>query len=110
MEAIVVSMFTRETGIITSLGDSKHIKSISDLIKKGIRIINRQEGSGTRLLLDGLIQKAGIEASVIARNNFFKRQVQALISFLRPDEFKSQANSFDHYDFKCSGMIAWPEV
>ena len=161
IEAVAVSMFTRETGIITSPGDSKRIKGITDLCKKDIRIINRQEGSGTRLLLDGLIQKAGIEASsitgydnvvfthlevglailsgkadagiatgsvasmlglnfiplsserfdmVIARNNFFKRQVQALISVLRSDEFKSQTNSFDHYDFKCSGMVVWPEA
>jgi excisionase family DNA binding protein len=161
IEAVVVSMFTRETGIVTSPGDSKRIKGITDLSKKGIRIINRQEGSGTRLLLDELIQKAGIEPSsiagydnvvfthfevglavlsgkanagiatgsvasmlglnfiplsserfdmVIARNNFFKRQVQALISVLRSDEFKTQVNAFGHYDFKCSGMVIWPEA
>jgi putative molybdopterin biosynthesis protein len=161
IEAAVVSMFTRETGIVTSPGDSKRIKGISDLGKKGVRIINRQEGSGTRLLLDGLISKAGIEASslagydnavfthfevglavlsgkanagiatgsvasmlglnfiplsserfdmVISRNNFFKRQIQALISVLRSDEFKTKVNAFGHYDFKCSGMVVWPEA
>jgi excisionase family DNA binding protein len=145
IEAVVISMFTRETGIVSSPGDSKRIKGITDLSKKSIRIINRQEGSGTRLLLDGLIQKAGVEPSsitgydnvvfthlevglavlsgkadagiatgsvasmlglnfiplsserfdmVIARNNFFKRQVQALISVLRSDEFKTQVNAF----------------
>ncbi len=47
---------------------------------------------------------------VLAKNNFFKRQVQDLISVLRSDEFKAQANAFEHYDFKCSGTVIWPET
>jgi excisionase family DNA binding protein len=160
LEAVVLNMFTRETGIVTSSKNPKHIKTIADFGKKNVRIINRQTGSGTRLLLDDLIGKAGIEPSsidgyddtvfthlevglavlsgkvdagiatgsvasmlgldfiplsterfdmVLARDNFFKRQVQALITVLRSDEFKSQAYAFGHYDFKNSGMVVWPE-
>lgn len=160
LEAVVLSMFTRETGIVTSSKNPKHIKNISDFGKKNIKIINRQTGSGTRLLLDDLIQKAGIDPfpiagydntvfthlevglavlsgkadagiatssvasmlglnfipisserfdMVLAKNNFFKRHIQALISVLRSDEFKTQAEAFGHYNFKNSGMVVWPE-
>jgi putative molybdopterin biosynthesis protein len=65
IDAVVVSMFTRETGILTSFNDSKHIKSITDLAKKGTSIINRQEGSGTRLLLDNLFKEHDMAPSSI---------------------------------------------
>jgi molybdate-binding protein len=38
----------------------KGIKEIKDLAKKDIRIVNRPVGTGTRLLLDGELKKAGI--------------------------------------------------
>jgi molybdate-binding protein len=56
----IVNFCRREQGILMAKGNPKGIKEIKDLAKKGIRIVNRPVGTGTRLLLDGELKKAGI--------------------------------------------------
>jgi putative molybdopterin biosynthesis protein len=50
-------------------GNPLNIKSISDLVN--VRYINRQKGSGTRILFDYLLQKENIKKSEI---NGYERQ------------------------------------
>jgi putative molybdopterin biosynthesis protein len=50
----------RRQGLIVKRGNPKRIGSISDLARANIRFINRQEGSGTRALLDRLLADAGL--------------------------------------------------
>jgi len=57
----VVNFCRREQGLLLAKGNPKEIKKVADLGKSGIRIVNRSLGTGTRLLLDGELQKAGIE-------------------------------------------------
>jgi len=59
-ELIVVNLTYREQGIMVKRGNPKNIKGIDDLVKKNIRFINRQKGSGTRVLLDYLLKNKGI--------------------------------------------------
>ena len=61
----VVNFCRREQGILVRKGNPKKISSIPDLGRPGIRIVNRQLGTGTRLLLDRELQKAGIKAEKI---------------------------------------------
>jgi putative molybdopterin biosynthesis protein len=61
----VVNFCQREQGIILAKGNPKAIKKVEDLANKGIRIVNRSPGTGTRLLLDGELQKAGIKGQQI---------------------------------------------
>jgi putative molybdopterin biosynthesis protein len=56
----IVNFCRREQGILMAKGNPKGIKEIKDLAKKDIRIVNRPVGTGTRLLLDGELKKAGI--------------------------------------------------
>ncbi|MBF0451556.1 MAG: molybdopterin biosynthesis protein [Candidatus Magnetomorum sp.] len=51
----------REQGMIVLPGNPKNIKSIKDLKRNDVRLINRQAGSGTRVLLDYLLQKYSIQ-------------------------------------------------
>ena len=46
-------------------GNPKRIRSVSDLVKKGIRCVNREPGAGARFLLDRLLKKEGIPAQKI---------------------------------------------
>jgi len=56
----VVNFCLREQGLLISRGNPKGIKSIADLKEKGIRIVNRATSTGTRLLFDRELKKAGI--------------------------------------------------
>ncbi|MBN1278038.1 MAG: helix-turn-helix transcriptional regulator [Deltaproteobacteria bacterium] len=62
----VVNFCQREQGIITAKGNPKKIESISDLGNPEIRIVNRPLGTGTRLLFDAELHKAGIDAERIS--------------------------------------------
>jgi len=56
----VVNFCLREQGIMIQRKNPKNIRSIKDLGKQGIRIMNRQLGTGTRQLFDRELKKAGI--------------------------------------------------
>jgi len=55
----------REQGLIVRAGNPKTIEDITDLAREDVSYINRQKGSGTRVLLDYELNKAGISASAI---------------------------------------------
>jgi len=59
----LVNLAWREQGLMVSPGNPKEIRSIRDLIRPGVRFINRQRGAGTRLLLDYLLQEEGLDAA-----------------------------------------------
>ena len=61
----IYPVMKRIQGLIVKKGNPLHIRSIEDLTNTKIRFINRQIGSGTRLLLDTLLLEEGIEASEI---------------------------------------------
>ncbi len=48
----VIHLVGREQGLIVRKGNPKGIKGLEDLLRKGVSFINRQKGSGTRILLD----------------------------------------------------------
>ena len=61
----VVNFCRREQGLLITKKNPMEICDISDLRKTGIRIVNRSVGTGTRLLFDLELKKAGIEGSRI---------------------------------------------
>ncbi len=61
----LINFCKREQGLLTAKGNPKKIKEVPDLGRPGIRIINRPSGTGTRLLLDRGLAKAGIDGTRI---------------------------------------------
>jgi len=61
----LVTLTQRRLGFITAPGNPLKINEIADLTKPEIRFINRQAGSGTRVLLDIMIHKSGIDPNHI---------------------------------------------
>jgi putative molybdopterin biosynthesis protein len=51
-EVKVVHLVGREQGLMVQKGNPKGLKGLEDLLRKGVSFINRQKGSGTRILLD----------------------------------------------------------
>jgi excisionase family DNA binding protein len=62
---VVVNLFHRELGFLILPDKASQIKGFESLISKKIRFINRQKGSGTRLLLDYHLQRLGIAVDQI---------------------------------------------
>ena len=60
----LVHLARREQGIVVARGNPKSIGSLKDLMS-GVRFVNRQPGSGTRVLLDFELKKLGINPNSI---------------------------------------------
>ncbi|MBF7096970.1 molybdopterin biosynthesis protein [Alkalibacter mobilis] len=61
----IVKGVKRSQGLMVAGGNPLGIKGIADLINKDLSYVNRQKGSGTRILLDYLLNKQGIDAEDI---------------------------------------------
>jgi putative molybdopterin biosynthesis protein len=55
----------REQGLLVKRGNPKGIRGFSDLVRDDLIFINRQGGSGTRLLLDKALKELGINPALI---------------------------------------------
>ncbi|MCL0062556.1 molybdopterin biosynthesis protein [Thermodesulfovibrionales bacterium] len=64
-EILIVNLLYRQQGLLVKSGNPKKIKGFRDLIRDDIVFINRQVGSGTRLLLDKHLRELGINPSMI---------------------------------------------
>ena len=72
LETIVVNLIYRDLGLILRPNNPLNITGIEDLAQPGIRIINRQEGSGTRILFDFELKRLGIHPDQI---NGYEKEV-----------------------------------
>jgi putative molybdopterin biosynthesis protein len=61
-KAVLMKGIPREQGFIVAKGNPKGIQSLQDLTRKDVSFVNRQRGSGTRVLTDYLLKKEGIES------------------------------------------------
>ncbi|MGH8697578.1 MAG: substrate-binding domain-containing protein, partial [Burkholderiales bacterium] len=55
----------REQGLIVPRRNPKRLRSFTDVAARHVRFVNRQRGSGTRLLIDQLLQEADLDPSAI---------------------------------------------
>ena len=51
----------RQQGLMVAPGNPLHIESLADLARAGMRYVNRQKGSGTRILADYVCKRDGID-------------------------------------------------
>jgi putative molybdopterin biosynthesis protein len=63
---------TRTQGLMVAPGNPKGIQGLPDLARRGIRMINRQPGSGTRVELDQLLREARMDATAIEGYDTFE--------------------------------------
>ena len=64
-ELVVIHLFQRKQGLIVRRKNLLKIEGLRDLTRKEIRFVNRQKGSGTRILLDFELQQDGISPTDI---------------------------------------------
>src|SRR5580658_9210754 len=61
----IIRLVIRTQGLIVAPGNPRNIASLKDLCRPGVRFVNRQNGSGTRILLDALLREQNIAADKI---------------------------------------------
>ena len=65
MDVKVIHLVQREQGLIVQRGNPKKIKGLEDLLRKDVFFINRQKGSGTRILLDHTLKALSLDPNQI---------------------------------------------
>ena len=65
-DTVVIELFYRELGLLVAAGNPRGIKSLRDLARSNLRIINRQPGSGTRIYLDQELSRARLNVKKIS--------------------------------------------
>jgi putative molybdopterin biosynthesis protein len=64
-EVALVHLVRRTQGLIVAPGNPLGLRSLQDLVRPHVRFVNRQRGSGTRVLLDHHLKQSGIESQEI---------------------------------------------
>ncbi len=62
----LIRFIDRDQGLILPRGNPARVKSFRDVARGGLRFVNRQKGSGSRLLIDRMLAENGIPPSSIA--------------------------------------------
>ncbi len=84
----LIRFLRREQGLIVARGNPRRVKGVADIATKRLTFVNRQPGSGTRLLLDRLLARKRIDAASIAgytSEEFTHAAVAATIAAGRAD-------------------------
>jgi len=58
----------RMQGMFVAKGNPQHVTGLADLARPELRFVNRQKGSGTRVLLELLLAHAGLDPALINRS------------------------------------------
>lgn len=65
----LVHVAGRQQGLFVAPGNPLGIETLPDLVRPNVRFVNRQVGSGTRMLFELMLEKAGVASSAIAGFN-----------------------------------------
>lgn len=79
----VRALFRREQGLLVARGNPLDVRGVGDLARAGVRFVNRQRGSGTRLWFDRLLAAAGVAPGAVAgygTEEFTHQAVAALVA------------------------------
>ncbi|MCC6179516.1 MAG: GntR family transcriptional regulator [Chloroflexi bacterium] len=65
-DVVLATLAHRQQGLIVASGNPKGLRSVEDLIRPGVSMVNRPRGSGTRVLLDEQLRRAGVDPRHVA--------------------------------------------
>lgn len=65
-KVVILNLVQRLQGLIVPRGNPQDLRSVSDLGRPGVRFVNRQPGSGTRVWLDVQLKLLGMAAEGIS--------------------------------------------
>jgi molybdate transport repressor ModE-like protein len=62
---LLVHLAIRDTGLFVMPGNPKNIHAMADLARPDVRFVNRQIGSSTRLLVELMLERAGVSINAV---------------------------------------------
>ncbi len=87
-DVTVLTLVHRVQGLIVSRGNPHKVTTLTDIASRSATFVNRQRGSGTRLLLDHQLRAAGVSPEAIrgyAREEYTHLAVAAAVAAGRAD-------------------------
>lgn len=66
---LVVNLLSRNAGLYVKQGNPLQLKQWSDLSRPGLKLVNREQGSGARVLLDEQLRLHGIKSELLVGYN-----------------------------------------
>jgi molybdate-binding protein len=78
----------RSQGLILPRGNPRRVRTLADVARRRLRFVNRQPGSGTRLLLDQLLARGGLRPADVegyANEEFTHAAVAATVAAGKAD-------------------------
>lgn len=112
----ILGFITRTQGLMLARGNPRRVRDLADLASRRMTIVNRQPGSGTRLLFDRLLARAEVSGDVLRgyeNEEFTHAAVAATVASGRADAafgIQAAAAQFglafvplvtEHYRFAC---------
>ena len=82
-DVAIITLVHRQQGLLVRKGNPKNIESLADTVRPDVRFVNRQRGSGTRILLDFELKNRNVPSDRIAgyeQEEFTHLSVAALIA------------------------------
>ena len=87
-DVVLVNLTYRVQGLIVAPGNPKSIAGLDDTLRGDIRYVNRQRGSGTRVLFDYMLREARLDSRRVSgydREEYSHLAVAAAVSAGRAD-------------------------
>ncbi|HZQ62926.1 MAG TPA: substrate-binding domain-containing protein [Casimicrobiaceae bacterium] len=79
----LIAFVEREQGLMLARSHARQVRTLADIAARGLVFVNRQRGSGTRLIIDALLQRERIAPADLrgyANEEFTHRAVAATIA------------------------------
>jgi len=64
--AVLVNLGVWDEGLLVAPGNPQGIRQAGDLVRPGVRIVNREPGAGARLLLEQFLRDSGVAPTEVA--------------------------------------------
>jgi putative molybdopterin biosynthesis protein len=80
---VLIHLAQREQGLVVQRGNPKRVRALEDLARTDVSFVNRQPGSGTRVLLDYELNRRGISPRAIRgyeKEEFTHMAVAAMVA------------------------------
>ncbi|MFG1520250.1 MAG: molybdopterin biosynthesis protein [Thermoplasmataceae archaeon] len=82
-KSVLVKGYRREQGILVKKGNPMNIRNISDIAERGARFVNRNSGSGTRILIEKMLKDSGIDSRSIKNFRYEVKTHNAVANAIR---------------------------